>query len=178
MSDGKVLIEIDLNDDGVNKALSDIEGKAVKSSSKIGASISKLSDQSVNMAKNAALGIVGISAAFAGLSINAAGELAATNAQFETVFGGLQKEAQKSIDAMADEFGMVNSRLKPSMSKMTSMFKGLGLDTADAMKLATDAVTLSADAAAFYDVAYEDANASLSSFLKGKIVAPCCSNAA
>lgn len=167
MSDGKVLIEIDLNDDGVNKALNDIEGKAVKSSSKIGASISKLSDQSVNMAKNAALGIVGISAAFAGLSINAAGELAATNAQFETVFGGLQKEAQKSIDAMADEFGMVNTRLKPSMSKMTSMFKGLGLDTADAMKLATDAVTLSADAAAFYDVAYEDANASLSSFLKG-----------
>lgn len=167
MSDGKVLIEIDLNDDGVNKALNDIEGKAVKSSSKIGTSISKLSDQSVNMAKNAALGIIGISAAFTGLSINAAGELAATNAQFETVFGGLQKEAQKSIDAMADEFGMVNSRLKPSMSKMTSMFKGLGLDTADAMKLATDAVTLSADAAAFYDVAYEDANASLSSFLKG-----------
>lgn len=167
MSDGKVLIEVDLNDKGVNSALDNIENKAIKSGNNIGNSVSKLSDQSLDMAKNAALGIVGISAAFAGLSIKAAGELSATNAQFETVFGGLQTEAQKSIDKMADEFGMVNSRLKPSMSKMTSMFKGLGMDTADAMGLATDAVTLSADAAAFYDVAYEDANASLSSFLKG-----------
>lgn len=167
MSDGKVLIEVDLNDDGVNKALGNIESNAVKSGSKIGNSVAKLSDQSIDMARNAALGIVGISAAFTGLSINAAGELAATTAQFETVFGSLQSEAQKSINDMASEFGMVNSRLKPSMSKMTSMFKGLGLDTAEAMGLATDAVTLSADAAAFYDVAYEDANASLSSFLKG-----------
>jgi murein DD-endopeptidase MepM/ murein hydrolase activator NlpD len=62
---------------------------------------------------------------------------------------------------------MVPNRLKPSMSQMTSMFKGLGLDTEAAMSKATDAVTASADAAAFYDVSYSDANSALTSFIKG-----------
>lgn len=47
------------------------------------------------------------------------------------------------------------------------MFKGLGMDTEEAMTQASDAVRLSADAAAFYDVSYESANQSLTSFIKG-----------
>lgn len=104
---------------------------------------------------------------FGKLTVQAAATAKAMNAQFEQVFDKLQPEAQKAINKMAKDFGMVPNRLKPSMSKMTSMFMGLGLDTKEAMEQATKAVTLSADAAAFYDVAYEQANASLTSFVKG-----------
>lgn len=104
---------------------------------------------------------------FGKVSVEAAASATAVQAQFEQVFGDMQDEATNAINGMADEFGMVPNRLKPSMSKMTSMFKGLGMDTEEAMGKATDAVTLSADAAAFYDVAYESANASLTSFIKG-----------
>lgn len=167
MADGKVLIEVELNKDDVDQGLNQMENDIKNKVGKISNSVSKLSEQSVDYAKKAALGIVAAGGAFAAFGIKAAGELQATNAQFEQVFGNVQPQAQKAIDAMSKEFGMVNSRLKPSMSKMTSMFKGLGLDTKEAMGLATDAVRMSADAAAFYDVAYEDANASLTSFLKG-----------
>ena len=62
---------------------------------------------------------------------------------------------------------MMPNRIKPAMSSMTSMFKGLGMDTETAMTTASDAVTLVADASAFYDKSFEDANASLNSFIKG-----------
>ncbi|MEO1815338.1 MAG: peptidoglycan DD-metalloendopeptidase family protein [Acetobacterium sp.] len=104
---------------------------------------------------------------FGKAAIEAAGSAKAMEAQFTQVFGDLEPMAQDAIDKMADKFGMVSNRLKPSMSQMTSMFKGLGLDTEAAMQKASDAVTLSADAAAFYDIAYSDANSALTSFIKG-----------
>lgn len=104
---------------------------------------------------------------FGKAAIEAAGSAKAIESQFTQVFGDLEPAAQTAIDKMADKFGMVPNRLKPSMSQMTSMFKGLGLDTETAMAKATDAVTASADAAAFYDVSYSDANSALTSFIKG-----------
>lgn len=104
---------------------------------------------------------------FGKAAIEAAGSAKAIESQFTQVFGDLEPAAQSAIDKMADKFGMVPNRLKPSMSQMTSMFKGLGLDTETAMAKATDAVTASADAAAFYDVSYSDANSALTSFIKG-----------
>ena len=99
--------------------------------------------------------------------VEASGELQAMNAQFEQVFGKMDKEAQKTIDNLGKNFGMIPSRIKPSMTQMTSMFMGLGLDTKEAMKTAESAVTLVADAAAFYDKSFEDANSALNSFIKG-----------
>lgn len=99
--------------------------------------------------------------------VTASADAEAMDAQFEQVFGNLQGNAQKTVDGLGEQFGMAPNRIKPAMSQMTSMFKGLGMDTEDAMKTASDAVTLSADAAAFYDVSYEDANSSLNSFIKG-----------
>ncbi|UYO61807.1 hypothetical protein LNN31_13580 [Acetobacterium wieringae] len=109
--------------------------------------------------------------------VDAAGSAQAMEAQFSQTFGEMEPIAQTAIDTMADKFGMVPNRLKPSMSQMTSMFKGLGLDTEAAMGKATDAVTVSADAAAFYDKSFADANSALVSFVKGnyegKFFAPC-----
>ena len=152
---------IGLNNDEANKGIDETTGKAEKSSGKI-----------AGFFKKAALVIGSAFAAkklfdFGKLAVEAAAGAQALQAQFEQVFGDFQDGANKVINDMAKQFGMVPSRLKPGMTKMTSMFKGLGLDTEEAMGKAAHAVELSADAAAFYDVSFESANQSLTSFLKG-----------
>ncbi|WP_373792253.1 hypothetical protein [Jeotgalibaca porci] len=152
---------IGLNNDEANKGIDETTGKAEKSSGKI-----------AGFFKKAALVIGSAFAAkklfdFGKLAVEAAAGAQALQAQFEQVFGDFQDGANKAINDMAKQFGMVPSRLKPGMTKMTSMFKGLGMDTEEAMGKASKAVELSADAAAFYDVSFENANQSLTSFLKG-----------
>ena len=117
--------------------------------------------------------LAGVAAAGAGLlafgynAITAGAELQAMEAQIDQVFGALESDAMNAVNRLSEDFDMLPNRIKPAFTSMTSMFKGLGYDTADAMKMAEDAVTLAADAAAFYDKSYEDANAALNSFLKG-----------
>lgn len=100
-------------------------------------------------------------------AIESAGSAKAMESQFTQTFAELEPAAQSAVNEMAGDFGMVPNRLKPAMSQMTSMFKGLGLDTSGAMSEATKAVTISADAAAFYDKSFSDANSALTSFVKG-----------
>ena len=157
----KLFGTIGLNNSEANKGIDETTDKAQSASGKIAGFFKKAA--------------VAIGAAFAAgklidfgkTTVEAAAGAKAIQAQFEQVFGDMQGDAGKMISSMADEFGMVPTRLKPSMTKMTSMFKGLGMDTEEAMTQASDAVRLSADAAAFYDVSYESANQSLTSFIKG-----------
>ena len=100
-------------------------------------------------------------------SIETAATFQANEAQFEQVFGSLKQVATDTAESLGNELGMMPNRLKPGLAKMTSMFMGLGLDTKEALKMAEDAVRSSADAAALYDKSFEDANGSLTSFLKG-----------
>lgn len=104
---------------------------------------------------------------FGKFSVEAAASAKAIQAQFDQVFGDVGDQAQDTIDEMAKEFGMLPNRIKPSFTSATSMFKGLGLSTEDAMTQAKNAVTMAADAAAFYDMSYEAANSALNSFIKG-----------
>ncbi|MFW3364499.1 phage tail protein [Aerococcus viridans] len=157
----KLFGTIGLNNKEANKGIDETTGKAQSASGKI-----------AGFFKKAAVAIGTVFAAgklidFGKAAVEAAASAQAIQAQFEQVFGDMQGDATKTINEMAKEFGMVPTRLKPGMTKMTSMFKGLGMDTEEAMGKATDAVRLSADAAAFYDVSFESANQSLSSFLKG-----------
>ncbi|QWV87414.1 hypothetical protein KQ224_04885 [Streptococcus parasuis] len=157
----KLFGTIGLNNKEANKGIDETTGKAQSASGKI-----------AGFFKKAAVAIGTVFAAgklidFGKTAVEAAAGAKAIQAQFEQVFGDMQGDAGKMISSMANEFGMVPTRLKPSMTKMTSMFKGLGMDTEKAMTKASDAVRLSADAAAFYDVSYESANQSLASFIKG-----------
>lgn len=104
---------------------------------------------------------------FAVLSVEAAAAAQAVESQFTQVFGDAKQTATDALNGMADTFGMLPNRLKGAFTTTTSMFKGLGLDTEAAMDQATIAVTLAADAAAFFDKSYEDANSALNSFIKG-----------
>ena len=100
-------------------------------------------------------------------AIQSAGNALAMEAQFEQVFGNMSGEAQGTIDKMATSFGMLPNRIKPLYTTLTSMFKGLGMSQAEAMKEAEIATNIAADAAAFYDMSLEDASSAMTSFIKG-----------
>lgn len=136
----------------------------------------KKADKGMNIFKKAVLGVgsalmaLGIGAAlkeFTTGAIEAAASAQAIEAQFDQVFKELDVQAQGVVDSLGDSFGMLPNRIKPAYTSMTSMFKGLGLETEDAMVASERAVTAVADAAAFYDKSFEDANSSLNSFIKG-----------
>ena len=122
--------------------------------------------------KNAAKVIGGLMALdkvidFGKVAVEAAASAQAMTAQFEQVFGDMDKKAQSTIDNMGKEFGIMPNRLKPGYTKLTSMFKGVGMEMEQAMGVAEQVTRSAADAAAFYDVSMEDAQSSLSSFIKG-----------
>lgn len=172
-SDGSIVVDVLLDDGSVAKGVADI-GKEFDGPDKAGSSkLKSLGSGFKTLASVAAVGataIVGVGAAVGGLAaplVQAAAGAQAMNAQFGQVFGDLQKQAQSTINTLGENFGMMPDRIKPAFTQMTSMFKGLGLDTNTAMAEAEKAVTAVADAAAFYDLSFNDANSALNSFIKG-----------
>ena len=157
----KLFGTIGLNNKDANKGIDETTGKAESAGTKISGFFKK------------AAGAIGAAFAaqklvsFGKMTVEAAASAKAIQAQFEQVFGGSQTQASDAINGMAQQFGMLPNRIKPSFTATTSMFKGLGLSTEEAMAQATNAVTLASDAAAFYDMSYENANSALSSFIKG-----------
>lgn len=157
----KLFGTIGLNNDEANKGIDETTGRAKSASGKI-----------AGFFKKAATVIATVFAAqklvdFGRMTVEAAASAQAIQTQFEQVFGDSQGAASKAINGMAKEFGMLPNRIKPSFTSTTSMFKGLGLSTEEAMEQATKAVTMASDAAAFYDMSYENANGALNSFIKG-----------
>lgn len=157
----KLFGTIGLNNDEANKGIDETTGRAKKSSNKI-----------AGFFKKAAVAIGTVFAvdkiiSFGKMTVEAAASAKAIQAQFDQVFGDVSGIAQKTIEGLGKEFGMLPNRLKQPFTNATSMFKGLGMSTEDAMAQAEKAVTAAADAAAFYDVSYEQANGALNSFIKG-----------
>jgi len=155
-----------INSDEAEKSISRTEDKAKKFSGGLKDGMKTAAKWGAAVVGGATVAGAAIGALAAPL-VKSAANAQAMNAQFEQVFGDMQKDAQTSIDSMGKNFGMLPNRIKPAMSMMTSMFKGLGMDTEEAMATAEEAVTLTADAAAFYDKSFEDANSALNSFIKG-----------
>ena len=157
----KLFGTIGINNKEANKGIDETTGKAEGAGSKIAGFFQKAA--------------VAIGTAFAAKKlidfgktvVEAAAGAKALQAQFEQVFGDSQELAEDAVNGMAKQFGMLPNRIKPSFTATTSMFKGLGLSTEEAMGQATKAVTIASDAAAFYDMSYENANGALSSFIKG-----------
>lgn len=158
-----VVAKLKAIDDGFSKTFGQAE------------SIVKGFNNKTSAAMGAVVGVIGVAAKAAGVAagafgvfgVSAAASSQAVSAQFTQTFGDLEGEAQSSVDALGKEFGMLPNRIKPAFSQTTAQFKGLGLSTADAMKQATTATTIAADASAFYDTSMESAQSSLSSFIKG-----------
>lgn len=99
--------------------------------------------------------------------VDAAATVSAETSAFEQIMGSYSDNAQKKINEVADATGIMNSRLTPYMTSLTAKFKGLGYDIDDATSLASDGLTLAADASAFWDKSLEDSMSGLNSFING-----------
>lgn len=157
----KLFGTIGLNNKEANEGIDETTGKAKSAGSKI-AGFFKKAAIAIGTAF-AATKVLG----FGKMAVEAAATAKAIQSQFNQVFGNLGTKAQKKVEELGKSFGMLPNRLKQPFAATVSMFKGLGMTTEEAMKQAETSVTAAADAAAFYDVSYESANASLTSFLKG-----------
>lgn len=99
--------------------------------------------------------------------VNVTSEVAAESSAFEQIMGDYTDNAKDKMGDLADETGMVSSRLTPHMTSMTAKFKGLGYEIDDATSLATDGLHLASDAAAFWDKSLNESVGHLNSFING-----------
>ena len=146
-------------------SLSDVAGSAEESSNVISGAFSKIGSM---VATYFAVDRI---VAFGKTCVETAAEVKASNAQFQQTFsvGGkdLTKTARSILNTIAEETGIVATRLQDSGTKIYAFAKSSGSDSAQALDLMQTALTAAADAAAYYDISLEDATESLQSFLKG-----------
>lgn len=100
-------------------------------------------------------------------SIEAAATMQAETAQFNSAFGEMAGVATKALKNVEGETGILYTRLRTVGTKAFSQLKGAGLETADAMGAMEEYTKLAADAAAYYDISLEEADAKLRSFMRG-----------
>lgn len=104
---------------------------------------------------------------FANACVEASAEVSAEVSAFEQIMGDYSDEASAKMQKVADDTGIVNSRLTPYMTSLTAKFKGLGYGIDEATTLASDGLSLAADAAAFWDKSLDDSMGALNSFING-----------
>lgn len=99
--------------------------------------------------------------------VNCASEVAAEQSAFSQIMGDYSDQATAKLRAIADETGITETRLTSSMTSMTAKWKGLGYGIDEATTLSSRGLTLAADAAAFWNMSFEESNGHLNSFLNG-----------
>lgn len=104
---------------------------------------------------------------FAAGMIDAAAEVKATNAQFEQTFGDLSKQAATQLGEIGDAAGILPTRLKSAYTQLYAYARSSGMESAAALKFATDATYAAADAAAYYDRSLEEATEQVLAYTKG-----------
>lgn len=144
-----------------DKSLKETADTAESSSNRLGAAVKK-----IGMAAAAAFTVDKVKD-FAVSCVETAAEVSAANSSFDQIMGKYSEQASKKMQKVADETGVVATRLQPYMTSLTAKFKGLGYGANKATTLATDGLTLASDAAAFWDKSLDDAMSGLNSFING-----------
>lgn len=157
----KLFGTIAIKNSQANEAIDETTGKATQSESEMSKSFKK-----IGMAVTTYLSVDKV-VDFGKKVVEAAANVSAEASAFEQIMGGYSDTAQKKMNEVADNTGMVASRLTPYMTSMTAKFKGLGFDIGEATDLASDGLNLAADAAAFWDMSLDDSMSHLNSFING-----------
>ena len=100
-------------------------------------------------------------------SVTTAAELKAEASQFEQSFGQMEGTATAAISEIADETGILDTRLNSAATSIYSFARASGGTEAESMALMEEALTAAADAAAYYDRSLDQTTEQLMSFLKG-----------
>lgn len=93
--------------------------------------------------------------------------IAAEESAFAQIMGDYADTAQAKLNAVADQTGVVSTRMTGAMTSLTAKFKGLGYDVEDATTLAADGLLIATDAAAFWDMSLDESMSHLNSFING-----------
>ena len=152
-------VKITVDDSGVDSSLNKITssfekvknnvGSVIKTASKIGAVVTT------------------VGTALTAVGVDTAAEVRAEASAFEQTFGDMQDTATKAIGRVADESGILQTRLNALGSKIYAFARSSGGDATESMNLMERALKAAADSAAYYDTSVEQATETLQSFLKG-----------
>lgn len=141
--------------------------KARGSFSELGNSISAKAVAMGNMISRAMEKAVNVAVDLGKSAVQNAADVTAEKAQFKATFGTMQGEAEKAFAEIEKSTGVFGTRLKNVGTKAFSQFAGAGIKGADGLAAMKEYTELAADAAAYYDISLEDADARLRSFLRG-----------
>lgn len=151
----KITVDDSGVDSGLNKITSSFEkvknnvGSVIKTASKIGAVVTT------------------VGTALTAVGVDTAAEVRAEASALEQTFGDMQDTATKAIGRVADESGILQTRLNALGSKIYAFARSSGGDATESMNLMERALKAAADSAAYYDTSVEQATETLQSFLKG-----------
>lgn len=157
----KLFGRIAVENDEANEAIDETTGRAEESESRMSGAFQKIG------AAVATYFAVDKIIDFGKQVVDAAATVSAETSAFEQIMGSYSDTATEKMNQIADNTGMVATRLTPYMTSMTAKFKGLGYDIDEATDLASDGLNLAADAAAFWDMSLDDSMSHLNSFING-----------
>lgn len=110
-------------------------------------------------------------ARFGAKLVSTAGDVQAETAQFEASFGDMAGTAEDTFNRVANATGVFATRLRVTGTKAFSQLKGAGMDANEALERTEVFLNLASDAAAYYDISLEDAEARIRSFMRGNVEA-------
>ena len=158
---GKIKIGLELDKRNFNREVSRVPSEANAVGSKISGAFNK-----IGKTVAAAFSVKAV-VSFTKAAVKSAAEVQAANSQFEQTFGNLSDSATAAIEKVANESGIIKSRLQGVGTSIYAFAKTTGMDSSNALKMMQEALQVTADSAAYYDRSLEDTAESLKSFLKG-----------
>lgn len=155
--DGSLNFDTKIDSKGFDKGIKNINSSVSQLSSKLGALKTKIA---------AAFSVAAI-VAFGKKALETAASVNAANSAMSQTFGELEGAASAAISRVADESGILETRLKSIATGIYAFAKTSGMDSASALGMMKEALQVAADSAAYYDRSLEDTSETLKSFLKG-----------
>lgn len=181
-ADGSIIIEVKLDTSGVEKALNGLN----KETDKVADAFDDVKDASkdaekaafsfgdavkANVLSNAIVSGFGMLTdavkGFASGMVETAADLKAEASQFEQTFGGMEESAREAISGIADQTGILETRLNSAATSIYAFARSSGGSELESMDLMEGALTAAADAAAYYDRSLDETTDQLMSFVRG-----------
>lgn len=94
--------------------------------------------------------------AFAKSAVESSAEINAANSQLKQTFGEMQSAAEAAIAGVAESSGIIKTRLNGVATSIYAFAKTSGMDSSSALNMMTEALTVAADSAAYYDRSLEE----------------------
>ena len=157
MVDGSLNFDTKVDSKGFTKGIKSINSSVGQFSDRLGGLKTKII---------AAFSVTALTA-FAKQALETAASVNAANSSMSQTFGVLESSAHAAINRVADESGILETRLRSTATGIYAFAKTSGMDSAEALGMMEDALRVAADSAAYYDRSLEDTSETLKSFLKG-----------